>query len=461
MLAALRYESVDGQFRQEMEPHRGEKRKANPDLGNKNLGIGWIRSKLPQEHCFICVIRSKRSGLALQAACWKLLAEIISLKLVPVSDTGRYMLAFAVQAVTTGLIGLQTGIFLCQDHMVSYEEIREDVADIIRNISMEDQRIKIHPVDSSEPVSFDNTWLPAEGRLPADKMQSFGSGSTSWVHIYALKDVLRNIVRYPARCFQPIPSHRRDYAMVVGTSTTHFRITRSGLSNLRIDIGNISEASHARGFKKLMTRAQDPRQVQDSAARLFNQFRKEFMIDRLSESIHGLLLNEVIQSPADNKDTESELKKILDMVNATLPDLRDMISRPKTVAKRRSNRGSPPPTDMDVAEINRIVRWMKDVNEKLYSLERSMMRGHEENRETQSYLGSQLAQLGRLLQPRDHQHPNVVELAVNQIIDDAAPEQPGQHMEQDAPVQPKQEVHHVQEPLPADFLQRDCEPIQF
>ena len=136
MLAALRYESVDGQFRQEMEPHRGEKRKANPDLGNKNLGIGWIRSKLPQEHCFICVIRSKRSGLALQAACWKLLAEIISLKLVPVSDTGRYMLAFAVQAVTTGLIGLQTGIFLCQDHMVSYEEIREDVADIIRNISL-------------------------------------------------------------------------------------------------------------------------------------------------------------------------------------------------------------------------------------------------------------------------------------------------------------------------------------
>ena len=116
---------------------------------------------------------------------------------------------------------------------------------------------------------------------------------------------------------------------------------------------------------------------------------------------------------------------------------------------------------MDVAEINRIVRWMKDVNEKLYNLERSMMKGQEENRETQSYLGNQLAQLRQLLQPRDHQHPDVVELAVHQIMDEAAPEQPSHHMEPDAPVQPHQEAQHVQEPLPADFLQIDCEPIQF
>jgi len=138
-----------------------------------------------------------------------------------------------------------------------------------------------------------------------------------------------------------------------------------------------------------------------------------------------------------------------------------MISRPKTVAKRRSSKGSHQPTETDVGEINRMVRWMKDVNEKLYKLERSMIKGQEENRETQSYLGSQLAQLRQLLQPRDHQHPDVVELAVHQIIDEAAPEQSSQQMDQDAPVQPHLEAQHVQEPIPADFLQIDCEPIQF
>ena len=55
-----------------------------------------------------------------------------------------------------------------------------------------------------------------------------------------------------------------------------------------------------------------------------------------------------------------------------------------------------------------------------------------------------------------------MELAVNQIMEEAAQAPADQDMEQEVPAQAQPaEVHHIQEPLPAEFLQIDCEPIQF
>ena len=69
-----------------------------------------------------------------------------------------------------------------------------------------------------------------------------------------------------------------------------------------------------------------------------------------------------------------------------------------------------------------------------------------------------MSQLRQMVQQRGQQHPDVVELAVNQIMEDAAQAPAGQVMEQEVPAQPQPaEVHHIQEPLPADFLQIDCE----
>ena len=103
-----------------------------------------------------------------------------------------------------------------------------------------------------------------------------------WVHGNGLRDLIKNVVRYQSRCFSKVSNNRRDYMMSIGTSALYFNITRSGLGNLRIDLNNIKMATTARGFKQLATCAKDPRHVQDSAARLFNQFKKEFKIDRLN-----------------------------------------------------------------------------------------------------------------------------------------------------------------------------------
>ena len=91
-----------------------------------------------------------------------------------------------------------------------------------------------------------------------------------------------------------------------------------------------------------------------------------------------------------------------------------------------------------------------------------MIKGHEENRETQAYLGSQLNQLRQMVQNHGQQHHDVVELAVNQIMEDVAQAPADQDMEQEVPEheQPA-EVHQVQEPLPAEFIQINCEQIQF
>ena len=67
-----------------------------------------------------------------------------------------------------------------------------------------------------------------------------------------------------------------------------------------------------------------------------------------------------------------------------------------------------------------------------------------------------------MVQNHGQQHHDVVETAMNQIMEDVAQVPADQGMEQEVPEHEQQaEVHQIQEQLPAEFLQIDCEPIQF